>query len=178
MPSDALLEDGHSTSDRLPVDAKSLANLFLDWAQTESISVTPMKLQKMLFFCHADFLVQLNSRLVIQDFEAWDHGPVIPSVYQEFKIFRDSPIDGRARSFDPVTATSKTASISLAPVLENRIRELYDFYKSLDALALSNLSHTTGGPWRHARSMFANGLNADRRIDTDMITRFHRLLHA
>jgi uncharacterized phage-associated protein len=61
-----------------------------------------MKLQKLLFFTHADFLIRTGRPLIKQEFEAWDYGPVIPSLYREFKKFKDQPITSKAKCFDPV----------------------------------------------------------------------------
>lgn len=161
----------------LLIDAKGLANLILDWAQSDGIKITPMKLQKLLFFCHADYLSLYNISLVRQNFEAWDYGPVIPSIYSEFKSFGSEPIEKRASCFDPIRAAKTIAVCDLGDVHSHRVRAIYDFYKRLRAEFLSDLSHVRGGPWRHARAMFANGLNMDRRINDDLIMRLHEVPH-
>lgn len=160
---------------KAPLDIKVVANLILDWAEQDGIEVSPMKLQKLLFFCHADFLVNYSQPLFKQDFEAWDYGPVNPAVYQEFKKFGDSAISGRATAFDPITASTYTPKGSLSQEDNARLRGHYDFYRRFGAIALSELSHSRAGPWRQARSLYANGLNADRTISSDLITKFHRL---
>lgn len=161
----------------LPVDAKGLANLMLDWGDQEGVGISPMKLQKLLYFCHADYLVQFGKRLVRQDFEAWNYGPVIPSVYAEFKSAGSRPISSRASSFDPVTAQRRTLTCSLPHDEETRLHTLYTFYRQFTAERLSDLSHELDGPWRQARSLFSNGLNMDRRVTAEMIQRHHRLIH-
>lgn len=160
------------------VDAKGLANLFLDWSDDDGISVSPMKLQKLLFFAHADFLVRHNKSLIKQDFEAWDYGPVIPSLYQEFKGYRDKPIGSRAMSFDPVAAKRVQATCKLAEADLRMLRQSFDFYKRLSAIQLSEMSHEFEGAWRQARALFANGLNMDRRISNEMIVSFHNPIHS
>ena len=159
------------------VDAKGLANLLLDWGETDDVLISPMKLQKLLFFLHADFLVNHDRALIKQEFEAWNHGPVIPSLYAEFKQFKDKPITARAKAFDPITAATITASCDLGCDDLCLVRELYDFYKKLTAFELSRRSHEFDGVWRQARSLFANGLNMDRRVSNEMILAFHRPIH-
>jgi uncharacterized phage-associated protein len=158
-------------------DAKGLANLLLDWAAIEDIPVSPMKLQKLVFFIHADFLVKYGQALVKQDFEAWNHGPVIHSLYSEFKSFKDRAITARARIFDAIQSATIQAQCPLDGSELKRVRELYDFYKVLSAFELSRRSHDFEGVWRQARSLFANGLNMDRRISNDMILSLHRPIH-
>ncbi len=161
----------------LPLDAKGLANLMLDWAEEQGRAITPMKLQKLLYFCHADYVVQFNKGLVKQEFEAWNYGPVIPSIYKEFKSDHKQPIRGRASIFDPVTATRKIASCALPADEEENVRSLFDFYSRFSAEKLSDLSHAHNGPWRQARSLFSNGLNMDRRIPSELIHRYHEVPH-
>lgn len=157
------------------VDIKGVANLLLDWADAEGIGLSPMKIQKILFFSNSDLLVSTGQPLFQQLFEAWDYGPVNPSIYKEFKRFKDRPIRGRAHAFDPVKATTYTPRCILEPEVESALRESYDFYKRFSAIALSDLSHSKAGAWRQARSLFANGLNSDRLISTDLIKQCHRI---
>lgn len=159
------------------VDAKALANIVLDWADADAVCVSPMKLQKLLYFCHADYLTQYGLRLIRQEFEAWDYGPVVPCLYAEFKRTGNGRITERATSFDPVSARRIPARCVLSEEQAQKVYAFYRFYSHMTAEELSDLSHVRGGPWRHARSMFANGLNMDRRISDEMIRRFHRLPH-
>ena len=157
------------------VDAKVLCNLFLDWSDSEGLSLSPMKLQKLLYFCHAEFLCANQISLIKQSFEAWEFGPVIPSIYREFKIFTNGTITSRAKTFDPIMAISKISTEDLPPELLERIRLIFNNYKHFSAAVLSHLSHMPRGPWRQARSLFTNGLNADRLITNAMIEHFHQL---
>jgi uncharacterized phage-associated protein len=160
------------------VVAKGLANLFLDWSDEAEIPLSPMKLQKLLFFTHSDFLVRTGEPLIKQEFEAWDYGPVIPSIYRAFKKFKDRPITVRAKSFDPIAMAAKVPSCELDQLVVSLVRQMFDFYSQLTALHLSDLSHEFEGAWRQARSLFSNGLNMDRRISNDMIVTFHRSIHS
>jgi uncharacterized phage-associated protein len=160
------------------VDAKALANLFLDWAGDAGIVVSPMKLQKLLFFAHADFLARTGKPLLKQEFEAWDYGPVIPNVYREFKRFKGGPILAKASSFDPISASTIMPTCELAAEVESILREVFGFYSKLSAIHLSELSHEFEGAWRQARSLFANGMNMDRRISNEMIIACHRPIHS
>jgi uncharacterized phage-associated protein len=137
-----------------------------------------MKLQKLVFFTHADYLVRTGRPLLKQEFEAWDYGPVIPSLYQEFKRFGDQPITAKAMSFNPISTKAAISSCELDADDIRLIRKMFDFYSRLDAIHLSKLSHEFEGVWRQARSLFANGLNMDRRITNDMIVRHHRPIHS
>ena len=68
--------------------AASVADFFvwLDGQQDEP-DVTPMKLQKLLYYAQAQHLAVTGGRLFDEDIEAWDHGPVVRSQYHRFKEF-------------------------------------------------------------------------------------------
>src|SRR5687768_63150 len=47
--------------------------------------VSHLKLQKLLFYSQAWSLAVLGKSLFKEDFQAWTHGPVLPSIYHENK---------------------------------------------------------------------------------------------
>ena len=54
--------------------------------------ITNLKLQKILYFLDMTFLVQTEERLIDDNFEAWQYGPVVPAVYRNFSMLAASPI--------------------------------------------------------------------------------------
>ena len=77
----------------MPYSSEKIANFFLGLAQKEQVELTPLKLQKLLYFAHGWHLV-LDSDgdpLLDEDIEAWKYGPVVPSIYHKFKEFRNNP---------------------------------------------------------------------------------------
>jgi uncharacterized phage-associated protein len=56
-------------------------------------SLTNLKLQKILYIAHMVFVGRTNGQLLTDEaFEAWDFGPVLPSLYHRVKIFGDASI--------------------------------------------------------------------------------------
>lgn len=55
--------------------------------------VTPLALQKILYFIQGLYMVLFNTELFSEECEAWAHGPVFRDVYEVFKNFRYNPID-------------------------------------------------------------------------------------
>ncbi|NLA91806.1 MAG: SocA family protein [Synergistaceae bacterium] len=51
----------------------------------EEFDVTPMKLQKLLYYCQGYSLALTGKPMFNEEIEAWSYGPVVPSVYQEYK---------------------------------------------------------------------------------------------
>ena len=156
-----------------PVDAKSLANLILDWSDQKEINISHMKLQKIVYFCHADFLVSFETPLILQQFEAWEYGPIIPSLFDEFKLFGATPITGRASRFDPVSCHRECAPPCLLGEFESPVRASFEVYARYTAATLSNMSHMERGPWDAALKRFERGSPKGRSIENDLIAKFH-----
>ena len=55
-------------------------------------SVTQLALQKILYLAHMVHLGRAGEPLVSGNFEAWDYGPVHPTLYQKVKAFGSKPI--------------------------------------------------------------------------------------
>ena len=56
------------------------------------VEITPMKLQKILYYVCVKYVKETGIFPIYERFEVWKYGPVIPSVYSEFKTFGASPI--------------------------------------------------------------------------------------
>lgn len=51
-----------------------------------------LEIQKLLYLAHMLYLGQSQKPLIVGGFEAWDYGPVIPSLYHTLKMFGSSPV--------------------------------------------------------------------------------------
>lgn len=51
-----------------------------------------LQLQKMLYMADMIYTGTNQERLIDEDFEAWDYGPVIPSLYHRCKSFGSKPV--------------------------------------------------------------------------------------
>lgn len=58
----------------------------------DSFGVSHLKIQKMLYFCQGYYLGLYNEPLFDDKIEAWQHGPVVPSVYAQLKKDNDTYI--------------------------------------------------------------------------------------
>src|SRR3546814_15090645 len=82
-----------------------VANYMLERAESEGRHLTPMKLLKLVYIAYGWSLALLRKKLFDEQFRAWDHGPVVRSLYHEFKHFGGSAIRGRAVTLDLDTPT-------------------------------------------------------------------------
>ena len=87
-------------SHQIGFDGRAIANYMLEFATAKGISLTNLQLQKIIFFAHGSYLARLKSPLVVNRFEAWDHGPVIPELYHSLKQHGDRPIRSPVTRYD------------------------------------------------------------------------------
>ena len=135
-----------------------IANYFLWRAWREGIKdMTTMKLIKLVYVAYGWNLVMNNNnkQLFEEPILAWEYGPVIPSLYHEFKRFGNRSIPKGSYS---TIADVETGELSSAPMINNKDSEVlrilnaeWNHYKNLDGIELSNITHQSeDGPWKKA----------------------------
>ena len=67
-----------------------IANFFID---REIKKITNLRLNKYVYFAYGFALAILDREIFHEPIQAWKFGPVIPSIYHEFKRFEFRPID-------------------------------------------------------------------------------------
>jgi uncharacterized phage-associated protein len=55
--------------------------------------MTHLKLQKLVYYAQGFCLAILGRPLFGESFEAWEHGPVCPELYQSYKNYKRKPIE-------------------------------------------------------------------------------------
>lgn len=55
-------------------------------------TISNLKLQKILYFVQAEFLVSQEEPCFKEEIEAWDFGPVVPNVYRHYKAYGSANI--------------------------------------------------------------------------------------
>lgn len=139
----------------MPYTAKAVANYFLHLVECDDQQITPMKIQKLVYFAHGWYLAITDRPLIDEQIEAWQYGPVIPSLYDEFKQYGRSPITSQATdlviddSDEDMSFYSHTPSIDLTDKkVISVLKKVWQVYGKLTAVQLSNKTHMPGTPWR------------------------------
>jgi uncharacterized phage-associated protein len=130
-----------------PYDARSVANLFLDLAEERNVKLTQMQLLKLLYFAGGWYLARRGVPLIRQDFQAWEHGPVVKVVRDSFKSFGKSPITGRAERMDILTGEFTEVNPVGCELDRNFIRAVFEKYHVYGGWELSDFTHEEGTPW-------------------------------
>lgn len=133
--------------------ASHIANYFLERAEKEGGEMTLMKLVKLVYLAHGWSLSALNRSLLGNDekVEAWKYGPVIPSIYHEFKEFGNQVIPKGTRSvmFYPINGLSpENPSV---PASDKELQKMLDLvwklYGNHSGTSLMRITHQKDTPW-------------------------------
>lgn len=137
--------------------AKAVANYFL--GTYGHFRISPLRLQKLVYISHGWHLALCDGALLVDDefVEAWEHGPVFPSLYHEFKDFGFKPITRKAEDIGLADDGDDFEILTPAiPAFDERTRSLLDkvweVYQKYSAGQLSSLTHAEGTPWHQIRS--------------------------
>lgn len=68
-------------------DVLDVSRYIISYSNKMDYGISNLKLQKVLYFCQAYFLIQTGHPCFNEKIEAWDFGPVVPVAYKEFKKF-------------------------------------------------------------------------------------------
>lgn len=75
------------------ITAKNVAQFFLSKTQEDiGENITHLKLQKLVYYAQGFYLAIFDTPLFEDRIEAWDHGPVVPSLYSEYKKYEANPL--------------------------------------------------------------------------------------
>lgn len=101
--------------------------------------MTNMKLQKMLYYEQGFHLAYFGTPLFDEDIEAWQYGPVVPSVYRHFKRFGRNGLEPDG---DGVATFANSRERRLFDIV-------FDTYNKYSAVGLMDMTHNEK-PWRMA----------------------------
>lgn len=101
--------------------------------------ISNLKLQKILYFIQAEFLVGTNQPCFEDDIEAWGSGPVVPAVYFEFMIFGNTNLpDQGENGFEMIAEKDK-----------DRLNAVIGDVAEYSASQLAEITHDQR-PWKDA----------------------------
>ncbi len=141
-----------------PVSAHAVANAFLDLAWKEGRQLTNMQLQKLVYIAQGFSLALLNSPIYFDDTQAWRHGPVIPSLYEELGHYGSQPVTLPLQSYDSIGDIDH----------QNIIDLVYSKYGIFHGFTLSDFTHKQNTPWTSTWNRKKHGV-----IEIDHIAKYY-----
>lgn len=103
----------------------------------EREGITNLKLQKVLYFVQAYYLAKLGRPLFSDKIEAWEYGPVVPTVYRKYRSHVSNPI---------ILEGDKS---SLSDEDKKVVQKIWDTFGGYSASRLVDITHAHS-PWKEA----------------------------
>lgn len=88
----------------------SKADTVIDYLLFRCEDITPLALQKALYYIQGFYHAFMNGFLFTEDCEAWVHGPVYREIYNRYAGYRFDPIEGNSQ-FDTTIFTDAEKAI-------------------------------------------------------------------
>ena len=141
--------------------ANDVAHFFI------SKEVSPLKLQKLLYYSQLWYFVK-NDNVLFQDkIEAWIYGPVVHSVWSNYKYYRR----------DDIIRNHLDYTSFLSNDVINHLEEVWSAYGHLNASELVDLSHNEW-PWINARKGLLINESTQKEVVIDNSTTFNFTLNS
>lgn len=137
-------------------------------------TISPLKLQKILYYLQAWYLVYFDKALLFEDVpEAWVNGPVYRSVYEAYRS------KGKYDQFriSDVVAEGETSEEAISRLLNSMglsekeldfVEAIYNHYGSMSHDYLVYLTHSQK-PWNEARKGLQPFEYTDQKISLDLM---------
>jgi len=143
-------------------DSGVVANRFLELAREHRDTLSPMQLLKLVYIAHG-WMLGLYSRPLIKDeIQAWQYGPVIPSLYNRIRRFKSYPVTGVVANDGGQLGWEEDSIVS----------QVYDVYGKFSGPRLSRITHQPGSPWY---IMYKPG-SFGKEISNDLIEDYYQRL--
>ena len=120
----------------------SVANFIIELSKKlDQENLTILKLLKLCYISHGFTLAVNNKPLVAEHAQAWEYGPVFPSIYHAFKTIKP-----------PITNKLFCENEHILDDDKEIITLVNKRYGTLNGLQLSALTHAEGTPWKQAKN--------------------------
>jgi uncharacterized phage-associated protein len=133
-----------------------VARYIICYCKKQGYSISNLKLQKILYFVQANFLVTNGIPCFSEAIEAWDFGPVVPEVYHAFKIFGSADIPG---------VICRGAETAIRRADRQIINEMVDECAEYSASSLVQITHNQD-PWKNAYRKGYNNIISNSSIQS------------
>lgn len=124
----------------------SVANYFISKAQHDGDQITPMKLLKLVYIAHGWALGLYGVPLIAEEVQAWKYGPVVPSVYEDFKHYGRNPIERQKAVYAPGDEQLRVPTVADLDT-QRLLDSVWAAYRRFNGLQLSDITHQPGTPW-------------------------------
>ena len=132
--------------------------------------VTPLMLQKLLYFIQGIYSVLYGRPIFEEDCRAWVHGPVYPEVYELFRDFKYNPID------DARFALLEGTVDALTEEEKNVVDLVANTFGMYGGKVLERITHNED-PWKEARKGYGDSIPSSELLPKERIMKYYEAIN-
>lgn len=168
-----LISDVEEFSDLILCD-RNLNGLDVAKYIISKIPCTHLKLEKLTYFCYAEFLCEKKETLFNDIIYAYRLGPIIDSIYKKYRKKPFSTLEDNKKLYNDAEKMSAIKSRIIASKnglekltsIENTLKK----YGNYRASELVDLTHKKNSPWYYCEKKETN----NKIISDDIILKYHK----
>ena len=140
------------------ISEKSKIDLAIEYLLYQCEDITPLALQKVLYYTQGFYYAFYKTFLFTEDCQAWVHGPVYKDIYFRYRDYKFDPIECNNEIDDTIFASSEKA------ILESVVKHICCY----SGKVLEKFTHSET-PWLTARGDLLETEPSDKVITKDDI---------
>lgn len=130
----------------------------IDYLICKCEDITPLALQKALYYVQGFYYAFFNNYIFKDDCEAWVHGPVYREIYDRYSTYKFDPIDS------PVDCDESLLTVFEKAIIDSTIKNICCY----SGKALEKFTHNEQ-PWLNTRGDLPASAPCDRIIPKELI---------
>ncbi len=141
-----------------------LSNNILRRGKREKIDISPMKLQKLLYYVCVMYAKKTGELPISERFEVWQSGPVLASVNSAFEPFGAKPITNYCPN---AKREAKVVNEERNPIIRSCLDYVWRKMKGYSAIDLAECSRQKGSGWYIAFQRYENEISVEDMINDE-----------
>lgn len=161
-----------------------IANYIIEYSNDKSYSINNLILQKILYFANVIKIVDTKNPLFEEQMEKWKYGPVVPSVYHEYKRFgafqiTKQDIVKEYFHFENIENNSlgnikifKYQPQDIPELDVNLLKKVIDRFSDVDIFDIVEKTHKQE-PWKKYEKLISDGVQGIKYTNEEILNYFN-----
>lgn len=145
------------------VDFHSKINIVIEYLLSECEDITPLALQKSLYYIQGFYYAFYDAFLFSEECQAWVHGPVYPEIYSRYKNYK----------FDPIKPIKKMDNTVFSLPEREVLKSVIKYICCYSGKVLEKFTHSEE-PWLSTRGNLTSTESSNKIITKEIIGKYFK----
>ena len=127
--------------------------------------ITKLSLQKLLYFSNGLYDAIYGEKLFNDACQAWQHGPVYPTIYRTYSEFEENTLGSINEDFYNI-------SVNLSKEKQEFLNVIFNEFGKYSGSMLRRMTHIDDSPWSKTRVGIDEDAPSDRVIEDKLIEEY------